>query len=204
MRPDPSKSCPVCTKPLFFAPYASEDSAKMACSDLNCVNAHGIIHHDPFDRWEAVPVEYDQQPKEQRKDHTMHAINTVKRYISERDAYQRQIDTFLAPFVKDFAAFMTEHNARGFDLRDFNADTFVEIEGTTFYLKGEEEYYHGEYYAPTLNLPFAFVEDSAAYKADFLRTQAEIEANRNAKKKAEKEAQIARLEAQLAKARAEV
>ena len=38
-----SKRCPVCGSPVFYAPRAPEDSSKYACSDIDCVNAHGIV-----------------------------------------------------------------------------------------------------------------------------------------------------------------
>lgn len=37
------RRCPACGKPVFYAPYAPEDSSRYACSDIECVNAHGIV-----------------------------------------------------------------------------------------------------------------------------------------------------------------
>lgn len=200
--------CPACSKPLFFAPNAPEDSAKKACSDLNCVNAHGITH-TAIDRWDTLPVEYNETPEQQEKDHTMSNepdvnLLTAKVMASQFEEAQTRINNFLAPFVKDYTAFMTEEDARGFDLRDFKADTFIEIEGNTFLLHGEEEYSYGEYYTPTLNLPFDFVANPKAFKADYQKQQAEIKAKADAKKKADKQGMVERLRAQLARAEAEL
>lgn len=117
---------------------------------------------------------------------------------------QQSIDTFLAPFIKDYTEFLTAENRRGWDLRDFEADTFVEIGFDTFCLRGEEEYSYGEYYTPSLNLPFAFVEDPDQYKADYRKKEADRKARQEAKAKTSKEEQVARLRAQLAKAEAEL
>jgi hypothetical protein len=38
-----NKRCPVCEKPVFFALHAPQDSTLYACSDIDCVNAHGIV-----------------------------------------------------------------------------------------------------------------------------------------------------------------
>jgi len=38
-----NKRCPVCEKPVFFALHAPQDSTLHACSDIDCVNAHGIV-----------------------------------------------------------------------------------------------------------------------------------------------------------------
>lgn len=39
------KTCPVCGNPVFYAPNAPEDSSKYGCSDIDCVNAHGIVEY---------------------------------------------------------------------------------------------------------------------------------------------------------------
>lgn len=117
---------------------------------------------------------------------------------------QQQINSFLAPFIKDYAAFMIAETPRGHDLRDFEADTFVEIENESFYLTGDEVYAYSEYYKPTLSLPFAFVEDPKKFKAAFRQSQADLKAKADSKKKDEKTAMIERLKAQLARAEAEL
>ena len=37
------RRCPVCGKPCWYAPNAPKDSAKYACVDIECVNAHGLV-----------------------------------------------------------------------------------------------------------------------------------------------------------------
>jgi hypothetical protein len=59
-------TCPVCDKPVFYAPRAPEDTAKQACSDLNCVNAHGIIHFSPIDNWEAVEIDFPHHDEKEK------------------------------------------------------------------------------------------------------------------------------------------
>lgn len=129
---------------------------------------------------------------------------TAKVMANQLEEAQTRINSFLAPFIKDYTAFLTAENARGYDLRDFKADTFEEIEGGTFLIHGEEEYSYGEYYTPTVNLPFAFVEDPEKFKADYRKQQAEVKAKREATTKKAKAEQVERLKAQLARAEAEL
>jgi hypothetical protein len=129
-----------------------------------------------------------------------HAVKLAER----AEQAQRDINNFLAPFAKAYGEFLTEENPRGYDLRDFNSDTFIEVENNTFYLKGEEDYSYGDYYTPSLSLPFAFVEDPQQFKNDYRQKQAEAKAKAAAKTAKDKAERVARLKTQLAKAQAEL
>lgn len=205
MRPDhPERACPVCDKPLFYAPRAPEDTAKMACSDLNCVNAHGIVNWFPVDILPEPPVEYEQQPNQQEKDHTMGDLSKAVKLAETFEQSKRDINNFLAPFAEDYAAFITE-DTKGYNrLQNFKVDTFVEVEGENFYLQGEEVYAYSEYDTPYLTLPFAFVENPQQFKNDYRARQAALKAKADAKKATDKAAQVERLKIQLAKAQAEL
>jgi hypothetical protein len=118
---------------------------------------------------------------------------------------QRDINNFLAPFISQYGDFLkTEPLSRGWDYRDFEADTFVQTENNTFYLKGDETYEHGDHYTPELNLPFAFVEDPQQFKNDYRAKQAAFLAKQAEKTQAEKAERVKRLQTQLAKAQAEL
>lgn len=154
------------------------------------------------------PVEYLHQPEEQRKDHTMTKpqilkdLTIAKSRAAAFNAAQNDINDFLAPFVRKYADLMIELNPN-YDQRDLQADSFVEIDNNSFYLTGEEIYQYSEYYTPSLNLPFAFVEDPETYRQIALAEKAAAYEKAVTKKKAEAAERVTRLKAQLARAEAE-
>lgn len=156
----------------------------------------------------ASPVEYVHQPEEQRKDHTMtnpqilKDLTIAKSRAAAFNAAQNDINDFLAPFVRKYADLMIELNPN-YDQRDLQADSFMEIDNNSFYLTGEEIYQYSEYYTPSLNLPFAFVEDPETYRQIALAEKAAAYEKAVTKKKAEAAERVTRLKAQLARAEAE-
>lgn len=200
IRKDPDeKACPVCDKPLFFAPRAPEDTAKQACSDINCVNAHGLV-----DFGLPSPVEYNETPTQKENTMSKPQILTdliiAKSRASALTHAQFEIDDFLAPFVKKYTLFLAKHFPNGYDHRDFKVDHFVSEERDHFYLTGDEEYSFGEMYVPSLNLPFDFVADPEKYMADKLAQEEERKNKVAAKKKADAQEKVDKLKEQLAKA----
>lgn len=203
MRNDPDHACPACFKPLYHAPNAPKDSAKWACSDPECENAHGL--DSPVDiRFKSL-VDYKHQPQTKEKEHTMSDLHIAKHRAEAAEQAQRDIDNFLAPFVKKFAELhIKELQTRGFDHRDANATRFTEIDGSHFGMTGEETYEYGETYTPSLNIPFDFVEDPGAYRQKALAEKVEREEKAALKKKKDAEERVASLKAQLAKAEADI
>jgi hypothetical protein len=132
-------------------------------------------------------------------------LTTAKVFVSLLTDAQERTDRFFVPFLKKFHALQTELHPKRMQYNDFDPEnmTFKEVSGTTFYFEGEEYYAFGEYTTPTAELPMAFVEDPKAYTAMIRKERAEFDARQ--KEKAEKEAleRVARLEAQLEKARKE-
>lgn len=133
-----------------------------------------------------------------------YALNLAQGLISQREAVQTQIETTLAPFLKDYIEFMAEINPSYHSVADREVDTFVEIDNHTFAFEGEEEYEYGENFTPSVNLPFAFVEDPEDFKAKARQDKLDREMKAAAKKKADAEERAERLRAQLAKVEAEI
>jgi len=114
---------------------------------------------------------------------------------------QNEIDTFLKPYLKQYADLLLELNPN-YDKRDLNAVphmSFKENDANHFFLfEAEEVYDFGDYHIPSLSLPFDFVEDPEGYSA---RHREEIEKARKTKADRERknaQAEVLRLEAQLA------
>lgn len=128
-------------------------------------------------------------------------LSTAVRLAEEAEQAQRNAINFLLPFAKQYGEFMHELNDRHWDLRDNEVDRFVEIDGTTFHLRGDEMYLYGETYEPVMLLPFAFVEDPLSYKNRVTQEKQEREHKAALKKKQDAQARIVSLEAQLEKAR---
>jgi len=79
---------------------------------------------------------------------------------------RESVEAFLTPFIDQYTNFLTEMGQNNYyNHLDATADTFVEIDGNSFYFTGDEEYSHGDYYTPNISLPFDFVEDPEAYMA---------------------------------------
>jgi hypothetical protein len=198
----PEHPCPVCNKPLFFAPRAPQDISKQACSDPICINAHGIISWGLDSSLKSL-VDYPQQA-DQEKEHTMSDLSKATVLAEAAEQAQRDIDNFLEPFVKQFVDLqINELQTRGFDHRDAKADRFKELDGTNFWMTGDEIYEYGETYTPSLNLPFDFVDDPQAYRQKALAEKIERQTQAALRKKRDAEERIERLKTQLAKAEAD-
>lgn len=199
-----SRTCFVCGKALFYAPYAPEDTAKQACSDPDCVNAHGIIHEAPFDRWEKTAVEYNETTTE--KENTMPSETTLStlysaQVLARNFAHaQNEVNDFLEPFVRQYVELRREISPNFTDLRDSDADRFVEIDGENFWMTGDESFLYGESYTPMVTLPFAFVADPEKFATDARKAEEERKNRIAAKKKADAQERVDKLKAQLAKA----
>jgi len=131
------------------------------------------------------------------------ALTTAKVLVSMLTDAQTGIDTFLKPFLKQYAELQQELNPSRFNKQDLETEgmTFQEAEGETFYFEGEEEYSFGDYYTPSLSLPFAFVEDPKGYSKMRRKEEAEFRARREARDAEKAKSEVERLEAALAKAR---
>lgn len=134
----------------------------------------------------------------------MESLTLAKALAREVETAQANVNQYLMPILKNFIEFMNETQPDYYDKYDQQADTFDGIDNQTFHFTGEEIYEYGEDHKPSVSLPFAFVEDSEAYKAKVRKARADWNATQAAKRATAKAEQIARLEAQLAKARAEV
>lgn len=134
----------------------------------------------------------------------MKSLTEAKSLAAKVVEAKTAIDTYLSPLLKEYIELLKELDARGYDSRDLKADTFVEIEGGTFLFEGEESYEYAEYRTPSLNLPFEFVADPEAYKANARQEKANREAKIEAKKKTEATQRVERLKAQLAAAEADL
>lgn len=195
------KPCPVCDKPLFFAPRAPQDTAKQACSDPDCINAHGIISWGLDTRLKSL---IDYPTTDQEKEHTMSDLSKAVNLAEAAEQAQRDIDNFLAPFVKQFAELQRDDlQPAGFDWRDAEATRFTHVEGKYFEMTGDEVYEYGEEYTPTLSLPIDFVDDPQAYREKAIRERNERLEKAAARKKRDAEERIERLKSQLAKAEAD-
>lgn len=131
-------------------------------------------------------------------------LTSAKELVDQREAIQTQIETHLAPFLAKYKELMLELNHHNYDHRDLSVETFNEIDREFFSFTSEEVYEYGDYYTPTLNLPFAFVEDPEAYAVKARQDEAyrkERETAKTAKGKAER---VERLKEQLAEAQAEL
>ena len=133
----------------------------------------------------------------------MNTLDTALQYVAERDGAQATIEHHLNPYLARYKEFLLELTP-SYDSRDLEADTFLEIDHKTFSFTGEEDYKYGEYYTPSLNVPFAFVEDPEAYIAMARQEEADRKERAAAKTSNDKKERVARLELQLEKARAEL
>jgi hypothetical protein len=130
-------------------------------------------------------------------------LSTAVRLAEASEQANRDATNFLVPFAKGYAEFMKSlGDYIHWDTRDNNVDRFIEVEGETFLLRGEEEYFYGEYYAPVMNVPFSYVEDPQAYKNRLLKAKVDKEATVKARNKATAEDRLATARAELAKAEA--
>lgn len=199
-----SQTCPVCSKPLLFAPRAPEHTPKKACIDPACVNAHGIVQAS-FDYWDKLAVQYEESTDQEKentvsKPQILSDLTRAKNYASAFSAAQNEVNDFLEPFVRKYVTFQSELNPRSTDQWDMEADQFTEIDNGSFWMTGEERYLYGETYTPTVSLPFAFVEDPEKFMADARAAEEERKNKVAAKKKADAQEKVAKLKAQLAKA----
>ena len=132
-------------------------------------------------------------------------LSTAVELAERFEQAKRDIHNFLAPFVREYAAFMVEENVTGYrEFENFVIETFEEVDNETFYIEGEQQYTYGEYTTPTMSLPFAFVENPQTFKAAYRAEQAERKAKEATKRTADKAAMVERLKAQLARAEAEL
>lgn len=134
----------------------------------------------------------------------MKSLTEAKSLAAKVVEAKTAIDTYLSPLLKEYIELLKELDARGYDSLDLTADTFVEIEGGTFLFEGEEIYDYGNEHTPSLNLPFEFVADPEAYKANARQRKADLDARIEAKKKSEASQRVERLKAQLAAAEADL
>lgn len=134
----------------------------------------------------------------------MTTLDKAQELVTKRDAAQADINYFLAPFLRDYIEFMDEVSPNYYDKYDRKADTFEEIDDETFHFKGEVVYEYREDHYPSVSLPFSFVSNPILFKDAARADKAEQEARQAANRARNKAEQIARLEDQLAKARAEV
>lgn len=133
----------------------------------------------------------------------MTALSTTIDLVAARDRAQQDIDSHLAPSLAKYKEFLLELNPSQ-DCRDLEADTFLETDREFFSFVADEEYSHGDYYTPSLNLPFAFVEDPEAYSAKARQDEADRKAKATARTAKDTAERVERLKAQLAKAQAEL
>ena len=208
--PATEKPCPACAKPLLYAPRAPEGTARIACSDPDCVNANGIDIWLSVDIYPRPLVEYGHTKPQQRKESPVTTpkpkilsdLNRAKTYASAFTAAQNEINDFLEPFVRKYGQLMLELNPN-YDQRDLKATSFYEYDREFFSLEGYPIYEFSESYTPTLDLPFAFVEDPEGFREAKLREKADLEEKAQTKKKADAADRVVRLRAQLARAEAE-
>lgn len=116
---------------------------------------------------------------------------------------QTRLESHLLPSLLRYKEFLIELNP-SYDSRDLTADTFLEIDREFFSFTGEETYAGGDYYIPSLSLPFAFVEDPEAYITKARQDEADRKEKATARTAKDKAERVERLKTQLAKAQAEL
>lgn len=162
----------------------------------------------PCDCWLSVDFPKDisytiENDNNQEQENTISDLSRAIQYAEAAEQAQRNIDNFLAPFIEHFVEFQQEFKTH-WDHRDSKADTFKEIDGNSFWIVGEETYEYGEYYAPSFNLPFEFIENPAAFKEEQIRVKREREAKEKAAQKRSAEERVTKLREQLARAEADL
>lgn len=114
------------------------------------------------------------------------------------DARRAELEAHLAPFLKQYIDFMAEVYPRYLDSKDETATTFAGTDEKNFLFEGEEYYDHGDYETPTVELPFAFVEDPEAFMKTARDAKAAQEAKHAAAMRKREEERINLLRRQLA------
>lgn len=161
----------------------------------------------PCDCWLSVdfPPEstVDSDDQAQRKE-PVSDLSTAIRLAEEAEQAQRDIDNFLAPFVKSLREFALALNPPGFYIKDFDAHRFTEVDEYNFWLEGDDIEEYGDTYTPILNIPKEFIENPAAYKEKRLKQQTEAKEKLVREKKRDAERRVELLKNQLANAEAAV
>lgn len=133
---------------------------------------------------------------------TLSTLAPAQTLVREMQATQTELETLLAPSLKKYVEFMAEINPRYHDEKDKTATTFAGTDERNFIFEGEEYYEHGDYETPTVELPFAFVEDPEAFMKTARDAKAAVEAKHAAAMRKREEDRINRLKRELSQAEA--
>lgn len=126
---------------------------------------------------------------------TLYSARVLVRKIQ---ATQTELETLLAPSLKQYVEFMAEINPRYYDEKDKTATTFTGTDENSFLFEGEEYWDHGDYETPSVGLPFAFVEDPEAFMKTAREAKAAAEAKHTEAMRVRSEERINLLRRQLA------
>lgn len=94
---------------------------------------------------------------------TLDPLYTAQRIVRDLNTSRKELETHLAPFLKQYIALKDESDPRYFNEKDREVTTFKCVEDKLFIFEGEPYYEYGDYETPSIELPFAFVEDPEGY-----------------------------------------
>jgi hypothetical protein len=132
------------------------------------------------------------------------ALEIAQKFDSDFNLAQANLNGFLLPFLRQYADLLVELNPN-YEPRDLNTAEMLykETGSASFHFEGEEEYSYGDYYTPSLSLPFEFLKDPEGYSDKARKRVSETASRREQAKKAKDLARVVALEDMLSRAKKE-